>query len=135
LEELNAIVLASVTGLEPPGDQLLLLAQRYLDFARAHPKLWRALFDHRLPDGKQFPEWHIVNQANLLMHIAKPLAKLQPALPEQDLMIRARTMFAAVHGIVAISLDNRFVGLPTPSLDLELSRFIRLLLAGLKSEA
>ena len=43
---------------------------------------------------------------------------------------RARTMFAAVHGVVSISLDNRFVGLVPSTLDSELDRFVDLLLIG-----
>jgi AcrR family transcriptional regulator len=131
LQTLDEVVLATVTGTEPPAQQLLMLGQRYLDFARQNPRRWRALFEHRLPEGTAFPDSHIANQARLLMHIAKPLAQLQPGLSEVDLMIRARTMFAAVHGIVSISLDNRFVGLATETLDQEIDRFIRLLLAGI----
>jgi AcrR family transcriptional regulator len=135
LQELDAIVEASVAGTAPPEAQLKLLGHRYLAFARSNPRRWRALFEHRLPEGRDFPDWHTANQAKLLMHIAKPLAKLQPSLSEQQLMIRARTLFAAVHGIVSVSLDNRFVGLPTETLDSEVDRFISIMLQGLQHES
>ncbi len=134
LMALDAEVDDAINTNTSPGEQLRFLGLRYLAFARAKPRLWRALFEHRLPEGKHFPDWHLANQSKLLAHIAKPLAQLQPSLDQQTLMLRARTLFAAVHGIVSISLDNRFVGLPTETLDQEIDSFICILLAGLKQD-
>ncbi len=135
LAALDADVEAATTGAGDAGQRLRYLGQRYLEFARAHEKLWRALFELRLANGRPLPDWIMANQVKLLSHIAKPLAQLQPELNEQELMIRTRTMFAAVHGIVSLSLDNRFVSLATETLGEEIDRFIGLLLQGLKSEA
>ena len=33
------------------GDRIRALVQAYFDFAREHPKLWMAIYDHRLPTG------------------------------------------------------------------------------------
>lgn len=52
--------------------------------------------------------------------IAEPLAELQPDMPPEDRAIRARTLFGAVHGVVSISLDSRFVGLPPARLAREM---------------
>jgi AcrR family transcriptional regulator len=135
LAALDADVEAATTGDGDAGQRLKYLGQRYLEFARTREKLWRALFELRLANERPLPDWILANQAKLLSHIAKPLAQLQPELNEQELMIRTRTMFAAVHGIVALSLDNRFVSLATDTLAEEIDRFIGLLLEGLKSEA
>jgi AcrR family transcriptional regulator len=134
LAVLDADVEAATTGAGDAGQRLRYLGQRYLAFALAHEKLWRALFELRLANERPLPDWILANQAKLLSHIAKPLAQLQPELNEQELMIRTRTMFAAVHGIVSLSLDNRFVSLATDTLPEEIDRFIGLLLKGLKSE-
>jgi AcrR family transcriptional regulator len=134
LELLDEALQAAIAGFASPGDKLKSLGQTYLAFASTHPRLWRALFEHRLPDGSTFPDWHEANQLKLLMHIAKPLASLQPDLSDEALMIRTRTLFAAVHGIVSISLDNRFVGIPTANLGQEIDHFISQLLRGLNAE-
>ena len=107
------------------------LAQTYLDFARSEPNLWWALFQFHMSAQKQVPDWFSLEQAKLLTQITGPLASLQHKLSPQQLIVRARTLFAAVHGIVSISLEQRFVGVPVETLDDELSRFIDLLLAGL----
>jgi AcrR family transcriptional regulator len=141
--EVNAQTLAlldsdvedATSGTGDAGQRLRLLGQRYLAFAKKHEKLWRALFELRLADGRPLPDWIITNQVKLLSHIAKPLAQLQPELSEPELMIRTRTMFAAVHGIVSLSLDQRFVSLATETLGEEIDRFVGLLLKGIKTES
>ena len=69
----------------------------------------------------------------LIQFIARPLAKLNPDMAEEDLHIRALTLFSAVHGIISISLEARFVGLPRGRLESELDDFVGLLAAGARS--
>lgn len=134
LEDLGRTLRETVAAEADSGRQLRLLGGAYLAFARAQPRLWRALFDHQVPEDKPVPHWHVEHQAALLKQIAGPLGALQPELGEPALLARARTLFAAVHGIVSISLENRFVGVPVETLDAELDRFIGLLLTGLKEQ-
>jgi hypothetical protein len=58
---------------------------------------------------------------------------LRPALGKPDLLARARTLFSAVHGIVAISLENRFIGLAPSDLDSELQRFVEVMVTGIEN--
>jgi len=113
-----------------PEQQLQKLAQSYLAFAKQHPLLWRALFEHHMPENRDLPAWYAEKLLNLMSRIASPLARLQSSLSVEELATRSRTLFAAVHGVVSISLDNRFVGIAQPDLAQELRRFIGVLLAG-----
>ena len=133
LQEIDQIMLAGLEGISDPAQQMHVLASTYLAFARAHEKRWRALFDLKIPDDKTVPDWYVANQALLLARIVGPLRLLQLEFTETELMLRARTLFAAVHGIVAISLDRRFVGINAETLDAELEHFIGLLLKGLRT--
>jgi AcrR family transcriptional regulator len=134
LRQLDAIMSEAVASIADSGEAMKVLAAAYLDFARAHPLLWKALFQFQPPDGKALPDWYADDQARLLAQIVKPLAQLQPELQEEALIIRARTLFAAVHGIISISLEERFVGVPISTLDHEVERFIDQLLAGLAAQ-
>lgn len=107
-----------------PTDRLRNLGRGYLRFAVTNRNLWKALFDHRPPDERPTPEWHLQEHMFLMGIIAEPLADLQPAMSEAARAIRARTLFGAVHGVVSISLEGRFVGLPIESLERELDEFI-----------
>jgi AcrR family transcriptional regulator len=135
LRQIDQLMLEALENIAAPSAQMHILAATYLAFARTHEQQWRALFDLKIPTGKTVPDWYVADQALLLMRIVGPLRMLQPEFSEAELMIRARTLFAAVHGIVTISLDRRFVGITPETLDAELERFIGLLLKGFKSEA
>jgi AcrR family transcriptional regulator len=134
LREIDRAMLAALENIDAPSAQMQVLAATYLGFARTHERRWRTLFDLKIPDGKTVPDWYMADQALLLMRIVGPLRLLQREFTEAELMIRARTLFAAVHGIVTISLDRRFVGIASDTLDAELQRFIGLLLKGLGTD-
>ena len=130
LEQIDAVMDVAVAANPKAPQQLKALAHAYLGFARAHPLTWRSLFEHHLPEGRDVPDWYSESLTHLMARIAQPLALLRPDYSAEVLAKRARTMFAAVHGVVSISLDNRFVGLAADTLDSELDRFVELLLIG-----
>ena len=131
LRRLDAAMSEAVSATQNPGEQMHSLARIYLDFARSDSKLWWALFQFHMPPESSVPDWYSQEQAKLLAQIMRPLKGLQPDFTDDQIIIRARTLFGAVHGIVSISLENRFVGVPGETLDSELKRFVDLLLAGL----
>lgn len=131
LRRLDAEMTKALESADGHAMQMQILAQTYLGFARREPNLWWSLFQFHMNGQKAVPDWFSEEQARLLKQIVRPLAGLQPKLGGEQLIVRARTLFAAVHGIVSISLEKRFVGIPEETLDEELTRFIDLLLAGL----
>jgi AcrR family transcriptional regulator len=132
LKRLDASVAAAIRETTDPGETLKVLALGYLEFARDNQALWRALFEHRLPADADAPQWQLAEHEALIELIVVPLSVLQPTLTDHQLRIRSRTLFAAVHGIVAISLEGRFVGLAEPDLAAEIARFVDILVAGSK---
>jgi AcrR family transcriptional regulator len=133
LGELENNLVEELSGEADPAKQLRILAHGYLRFAQDHRNLWAALFEHRLPEGAEAPAWHLDKHMFLIQFIARPLAALNPDMTEDDLRIRALTLFSAVHGIISISLEGRFVGIPSGRLESELDDFVALLAAGAAS--
>ena len=129
LDRLGAALEAAV-GDHPPEKALLTIALEYAHFAQENRALWDALFDHKSAKGEPAPDWFKDHQRAVMQRVVTPLHILQPKLPEADLHLRARTYFSAIHGIVSISLQGRFVGLPGDHLDAEISRFVGYILAG-----
>ena len=130
-EVLDAIMADAVQGAARPEDKLARLIDAYLGFATHDPNLWRAMFEHRLPPEKAFPASHYQALDRLMQHIVKPLADLQPGEPEAARMIRARTLFSAFHGVIAMSLDHRFTGVSGDSLNGELHALLAQLVRGM----
>ena len=116
-----------------PVKRLIALASGYLMFACDNQHLWSALFDHRMPDGVPVPDWHLMEHAVLFEQIAMPLAELNPKLDPAELATLARSMFAAVHGIVSISLQDRFIAVPRKELDTQLTQFVEFLIKGFEA--
>jgi len=124
LRLLREIMEEAASNESDPARRLKALAFAYLDFALTHRHRWEALFGHRLPEGMNTPEWHRQENIALLAHIANALRELEPSLTKAKLEARARTYFAAVHGIVEISLQERFVSVSGKTLRSELDNLV-----------
>ncbi len=110
------------------------LAQEYVRFAKGNPRLWTAVFSHRLPEGREIPDWHRANHAVLIAEIIQPIASLRPDLDAETLRIRAQTMFAAVHGVVQLSLHGRYVGVPDHLLAREVEALVAAMTRGFEND-
>ena len=115
-----------------PRSKFKALASAYLSFARGNRALWTALFEHRMQAGMAAPDWYLAEQAVLIQGLVEPLAMLRPELDRPALLMRARTLFSAVHGIIAISLENRFIGLAPTDLEDEVLSFVDSMVTGIE---
>ncbi len=107
-----------------PQSTLKQLALAYLDFAENNKNLWLAVFNHRADVVEPIPEWHRQENTALLEQIANPMRKIYPELNGELIDARARTYFAAVHGIVSIKLQDRFISLSGALLRSELEHLV-----------
>jgi AcrR family transcriptional regulator len=86
--------------------QLAGLARTYLAFATAHPRQWQALFEHRAADTN-VPQSYVEQLSRILGHIERPLAAVAPDASPAKRRLFAQALFCAVHGIVALGLDEK----------------------------
>lgn len=131
LARLGVALAASVPAGAVPKEALLALAQGYVDFALGNFRLWSAMFNHRLPEGVEAPEWHRAEHAVLIAQIIGPLRQLRPDMDEAALVLRAKTVFAAVHGVVYLALTARFVATPRDVLPAEVAALVEAMMRGL----
>jgi AcrR family transcriptional regulator len=117
-----------------PQQQFMALANTYLDFAVSNRRLWDALFTHRLPKSAEAPDWFVATQNATFSYIETPLRQLRPDLPEASIPLLARSIFAAVHGIVALGLEHRTGPIDLPSLREQLTTLARAMALGLAAE-
>ena len=104
-------------------DRLVAVAHTYLKFARENLRLWRMIFELRL--DSPLPDWAAQDQLRLFRHIAEPLAVIMPDLDVVALTVRARTLFAAVHGIITLGLEERLIAVPMQKLADEIAWLTR----------
>jgi AcrR family transcriptional regulator len=115
---------------EKAADDLVRLALAYLEFAAKHTVRWRALFEHRMSEARPLPEWFVEQQHRLFAQVERPLAALLPELDRDARRILARTVFSAVHGIVALGLEEKLASLPLPDLASQLAATVRAIASG-----
>jgi len=104
-------------------ERLVAVAHTYLDFARKNLPLWRMVFELRV--DSPLPDWAAQDQLRLFRHIAEPLKVIMPNLDTIALTVRARTLFAAVHGIISIGLEERLIAVPPQKLADEIAWLTR----------
>jgi hypothetical protein len=106
-----------------------------LNFARREEPSWRALFEHRLPPGVAPPQWYLDARNRLFNRLDMPLSQLLPGTNHLARAAFARTLFSAVHGVVALGLDEKIAETPPKLLDEQLEKLVRILADGLMMES
>jgi AcrR family transcriptional regulator len=130
-----ALSAAEAAGPSSPVNMLSRIAVAYCDFAAENTELWRALFEHRMQAGKDVPEWATAEQMELFRHIHGPLAALFPSRSPAELGVLARSLFSAVHGMVALGLEQKLVAVPLDVLRREIALIVRAMVNGIVLEA
>jgi AcrR family transcriptional regulator len=130
-----ALTAAEAEGAASPVEMLSRIAVAYCDFAAENTELWRALFEHRMPPGKDVPEWASAEQMELFRHIHGPLVALFPKRSPAELGVLARSLFSAVHGMVALGLEQKLVAVPPDVLRREIALIVRAMVNGIVFEA
>lgn len=122
---------AAASAADAATARLVQLAVAYLEFVAANTPRWRAVFEHRLPEGRMAPDWYVAEQSRLFTYIEAPLRDLQPDLAAGQHALAARTLFSAVHGIVTLGLEEKLGVVPLAMLRAQIEIFVAALAGGL----
>jgi AcrR family transcriptional regulator len=133
----TALAAATAKGRGPDWaiEQLVKLALAYLEFAVAHRRQWRSLCDHRLPPGRDLPEWYQRDLERLFGYVEHPIAELQPSIQPMRRTLLARSLFSAVHGLVTLGLEEKLQHIPLPVLREQITTVVSALGHGLAVRA
>jgi len=107
------------------------LGRCYVRFARTNRQAWAALFEFA-PQDRGLASVHHAVLAGMVARIVEQLERLDPTAPPEDLPVRARTFFGAVHGVVHTALEGWFFGTPADRLEAEVEVLVRTLVAGVR---
>lgn len=130
LDAINA-AMGEVAPGNDPAEHLVQLALSYLGYAAANRQRWTALFQHRMAEGRPIPPPYAARQAAAFSHVEQPLAALRPGLPGEQRSLLARTLFSAVHGVVALGLDEKVATMPVAVLRAQLRTIVEAIAHGL----
>lgn len=125
---------ASGSGVDWAVEQLVKLALAYLEFATTYRPQWHALFDHRTGE-KAVPDWYRLEQERMFSYVERPVDELRPGLAPAERLLLARSMFSAVHGLVALGLEEKLQFIPLPTLRQQVTTIAKALGRGLAQPA
>jgi AcrR family transcriptional regulator len=130
VEELGPFVAA---GPEAAAARFLKLGRVYLDFAARHWRLWSSVFEHRGSDSEALAAYMGRLDA-ILTNIEQPLSALLPHIEPAARRGLARTLFAAVHGVVSLGLDGKLGAIGLEELHEQVRSLLAATLRGLQEE-
>jgi len=101
-DECSKVVLVN----EPVAD-LYAYAEQFLTFTQQNPKLWNAVFDHKLPDGRESPEWFVKKVDRLLMLEAGAFVSLFPNEKPELIRHHAQVLWMSLFGMASVENAGR----------------------------
>lgn len=119
---------------DAPEETMVGLALAYLQFASDHTNLWSALFDFGMQSNKPTPDWHLDEHLRLIGYIVDVLNKISPSISEDRVWTLARALFSAVHGIVQLGLEERYLAVPRAELQQQIRLIVRAVTHGIRQE-
>ncbi|MGR5095518.1 TetR/AcrR family transcriptional regulator [Vibrio maritimus] len=107
LDELSQEAKDVVEQAQNTEEALYALASCYHDFAKKYPYRWQLIFEHNM-NGDALPEWQsqrIDGMTGMLEHL---LSVYRPEKSSTDVIKASRVLWAGVHGITLLSVDDKF---------------------------
>ena len=113
LERLHAALSAAIDPGTPPRENALALADAYLVFVAADPRVWSLLFEHYAAPDVPFPEWYAQALGRTTGLVD---AVLEPLIADRDERRQAvAALWAGLHGLASLSTSNKLgVLVPDP---------------------
>lgn len=90
-----------------PTRALYQLAYCYHDFAQRNPYRWQLIFEHNM-NGDTLPEWQEKRIQHMTGMLENLLQTLAPHRSAHDVLQASRVLWAGVHGITLLSVDDKF---------------------------
>ena len=122
LAALSDAIARHLHGIDDPARAICAMADAYLDFASANTPRWDALFAHRMTGGAALPAWY-ADQRDALFNGLATMTGAGGGF--------ARTLFSAVHGVVALGLQQKVGQVAPDALRHELQTLIEVITRGL----
>lgn len=107
------------------------LGRVYLAYAARNWRLWSGIFEHRDGDSQAFGAY-MARLDGILTNIEQPLGALLPDLDPEARRKLARTLFAAVHGVVSLGLDGKLGAIDAQDLQAQVRLLLEATLRGLR---
>lgn len=105
LDRLSDYLRTRIEPVRPAIENAFAVADGYLDFVIAEPRLWGLILEHRLMTGTQLPSWYADTLAATTGLVDEVLRPLIPDEAERRLAVVS--LWAALHGIASLATSGK----------------------------
>lgn len=112
-------------------DYLVQFASAYLAFSHEEPGAWTLLARHDVKVGRSTPDGYAQRLGNLVGLVRQAIAPMLPAVPPEAATRAAQTLWAAIHGIVALAAAEKTAVIDRTNAAAVLETLVSTYLAGL----
>lgn len=128
-----ALATAPATG--RPEHDLHVLLDRYLAFVSARESSWNLLFEERLPEAGDPPDWYFDKIGQLFALLARILRPLFPADDDAGLARAVRLLWISLHGVWSLNARSHLSVVTDDPLEAVAHDMVDVFLAGLQARA
>ncbi len=114
-----------------PRTDIPALGRAYVSFINDNAELWHVLFDHRLADGLELPDWYVARIDRMMAMVEDALSPLFPIDAFETRRSSARMLWSAVHGVCSLSTNGKLGIVSDVPLMETVDRLITVLLQGM----
>ena len=106
LDRLHQQILADQEKCVDPEACLLQLGHSYIRFADCESNAWKTIFEHKLTDDHQAPDWYRDKVARMFALVEERLTQLPVDRNAQQIAEAARAIWGGVHGICILAINQ-----------------------------
>ena len=114
-----------------PRTCVVAMGRAYVEFATSNPQLWNMVFEHRLPEGEQVPDWFADKVNKLFQLVESQLTLLLDNQTEKKIDLASKAIWCGVHGICSLAITGKLEINNIESINLLTDSLINNYLAGL----
>ncbi len=85
---------------------LFQLGHSYIRFADSEPHAWQMIFEHRLADDREAPDWLRQKVARMFALVEERLSQLAAHPTRPEITQAARALWGGVHGICILAINQ-----------------------------
>ena len=115
LDAIDDVLENAVAAAGTPRSAMCDMALAYVNYAQKNMPRWDALFSHRMADGRPVPEWYARKRDAMFQGLAVVVAPAVGGADNQQMDEFSRMLFAAVHGVVTLGLQQK-IGRVSPAM-------------------
>ncbi len=106
LDRLHQQILADQQHCQGAEESLLQLGHSYIRFADTESHAWTTIFEHRLSDDHEAPDWYREKVARMFSLVEERLAQLPGERSGREIAEAARAIWGGVHGICILAINQ-----------------------------